>query len=326
MENNTTHRDYATLLGISQDSVSYNVSLSSKTWIHRGGIAMVWFSPKNREELIKIGTYLYSNNLSFDIIGHTSNLYFTNSYNPKFIVDTKKIKEIVWNNATIICDCGVAVSSIAKECISRGIQGFEGLINLPGTIAGATVNNSGCFNCSIEKLLLRIEVLISSGDIITLQKNDLQYTHRNSAFKNKVLRGIILRVYIDSSHRQDPVILQQIAAKNTTDRHRTQEGPAQNLGSTFANYTLKKNIRNLLVRICNKITAICTTDIVKRQHIGKMLFLTLYHCKYLAPYISDKNIGCYVWKDVNADRYFEKYMHFMHTACKNCELEIEVKE
>lgn len=325
MKNDHTYTDFATLLNISSNSVAYNVPLSAKTWIHRGGNVAVWFSPENIEELTKIGLYLYKNHLSFDIIGHTSNMYFTNSYQPQFVIDTKKLKNIVWNDNTIVCDCGVSISSLSIECIARGIQGYEGLINLPGTIAGATVNNSSCFSCGIEPLLLRVEVLLSTGEIVTLDKNALQYTHRNSAFKQKKIQGIILCVYIDTSRKQDSIELQKIAAENTRIRKETQEPPAHNLGSTFASFTLKNNLRNFFTRGIIRILSAFHVHPVKLQYIKKILLLLLYGYNRLAPYVSNKNIGCYVWKDEEADKYFPVYLRFMNSISSDCQLEIEVK-
>ncbi len=326
MENNSPHIDYASLLNISSESVAYDVSLSSKTWIHRGGNVAVWFSPQNVEELIKIGTYLYRNHLSFDIIGHTSNIYFTNSYSPQFVIDTKKVKDIIWTNNAIICDCGVSISSLSQECIARGIQGYEGLINLPGTVAGATVNNSSCFSCGIEQIILRAEVLLSTGKIVTLDKSALEYTHRNSAFKQKKIHGIILRVYVDASHKQESTVLQKLAAENTRIRKETQEPPAYNLGSTFAAFTLKNNLRNFFVRGIIKILYTCRMSQSTLQYVKKMLLLMLYGYHDIAPYVSNKNIGCYVWRDANADKYFPVYLQFMHSICSTSELEIEVKQ
>lgn len=326
MNNGSEHVDYANLLDISCESVSYGVSLASRTWIHRGGIVGVWFSPQNTDELIKIGRYLYGNNLPFDIIGHTSNLYFTNSYRPDFVIDTKKIKTIRYNGDTIICDCGVPTSFLAKNCINSGIQGLEGLINLPGTIAGAAVNNSSCYKCGIEQILVGIEVLMSDGNIQILHKNDMQYTHRCSAFKNKTLRGIILRVFIDASHKQDIRILQRVAEENTLSRKHTQEPPIQNLGSTFAHFVLKNNFRNFFIKVCYKLMRVCHLNKYKCNYYRKIVFLKLYHCSDIATYISNKNIGCYIWRDEFADEKFPKYIKFMNSAFTKCQLEIEIKQ
>ena len=162
--------DYAERIGIDENVVEYNISLKTRTWIHRGGEAKVWFTPNSYEDLLKICRYLYLENLSFDIIGHTSNIYFLNSYNPSFVIDTKKIKKIKFTDSEVICDVGFPMMKLAKECIKRGIKGYEGFINLPGTVAGAVVNNSGCFGCEICDVVNKVEILLPNGDIEELTK------------------------------------------------------------------------------------------------------------------------------------------------------------
>ena len=49
------------------------------------------------------------------------------------------------------------------EMIKAGYVGFEGLTDLPGTIAGAVYGNSGCRHCSINELVTDIELLTDDG-------------------------------------------------------------------------------------------------------------------------------------------------------------------
>ena len=64
-------------------SIQYetNVSLKKRTWIHRGGIAELFITPVNAEELEIVVSFLYSQSIRFQLIGHTSNLYILNSCN-----------------------------------------------------------------------------------------------------------------------------------------------------------------------------------------------------------------------------------------------------
>ena len=64
-----------------------NISLSESTWIHRGGNANYYYIPNSVEELIEVGRYLYSDKREFLTIGHTSNIYFKNSFNIDNIIE-----------------------------------------------------------------------------------------------------------------------------------------------------------------------------------------------------------------------------------------------
>lgn len=77
-------------------SIQYetNVSLKKRTWIHRGGIAELFITPVNAEELEKVVSFLYSQSIRFQLIGHTSNLYILNSCNIPVVVSTSNVEII----------------------------------------------------------------------------------------------------------------------------------------------------------------------------------------------------------------------------------------
>ena len=114
-----------------------DVSLKDKTWIHRGGMVKYWLQPKTIDELTSVGNYLYVNRESFVIIGYTSNTYFKNSFNIKFVIDTRQLKNYFpLDKDTLMCECGAPIAKVSRYCVENGIEGYEGLIGLPGTVGG----------------------------------------------------------------------------------------------------------------------------------------------------------------------------------------------
>ena len=86
-------------------SFEENVSIANKSWIKTGGTATLWISPTSIKQLEEICRYLFSNSVDFDLIGHTSNLYFHSTYNPDVVVSTVKVNQYKVENDTLICDC-----------------------------------------------------------------------------------------------------------------------------------------------------------------------------------------------------------------------------
>lgn len=187
--------------------------MSRKTWIHRGGKVDYWWLPNDLSELIYVGKLLYGNNQNFITIGHTSNIYFKNSFNIPHILDTKKLASFSLEDNIIVCDCGVPIAKLSKWAVEQGIMGYEGMINLPGTVAGAIVGNSGCYNCGIDKILRSVEVLTPDGEILNIDVSNLNYQFRSSAFKTEELKGIILRAFLDASQHRAIEELMYIATK-----------------------------------------------------------------------------------------------------------------
>ena len=58
--------------------VKKNIPIYSVSWLNHveGGMIDTFYEPENKEELIELCRSLYKENKSFDLIGHTSNIYF----------------------------------------------------------------------------------------------------------------------------------------------------------------------------------------------------------------------------------------------------------
>lgn len=305
--------------------ITQNVDMKKKTWIHRGGIAKLFIEPFTKEELINLCQLLYNNNYDFVTIGYTSNLYFLNAYNPSIIVSTINIKNTAETHNTIVCDCGVNISKLSKYCVEKGYLGFEGLVDLPGTVAAAVYNNSSCFGSSIKALLIKIELLNNNGKIITLYPNDLNFQHRSSALKRKEIRGTILSVYLNKEIA-DPKLLIQRAQLNHSKRILKQESGRKNLGSTFAKLGSLPLFIRIILKAYSLISRVLHIGKEKQQYTRIIIILFLSGYLRLLPYISRKNINCFIWKDEKADEVFELYRVFMKKIYKTEDLEIEIKD
>lgn len=224
----------------------------------------------------------------------------------------------------IVCDCGVQMTKLSRFAVSNGYMGYEGMINLPGTVGGAIVNNSGCYGCGIDTVLKSIELLTPEGTIINLKVKDLDYQFRTSNIKKGIIRGIILRAYLDISQRDSPEVLIDIANKNSQNRLITQDPPAHNLGTTVHCISYNKNLKNAIFRAILKVVRILVKDPIKIHRLSKSLILILYRKSYLSEYISDKRMNCYIWKDTEADKYFEDYLDLMRKVYQHTSIEIEI--
>ena len=301
-----------------------DLSLSNKTWIKTGGICACWIAPVSVAQLTEVCRYLYSNHIAFDLIGQTSNIFFHSTYNPQVVVSTVKVSNYEIKDDIIICDCGVSVIKLAKDCLAKGYAGFYGLVGLPGTVASAAVNNASCFNCSISSMLISADLLILNGKVLTIEKNDFLYSHRSSAFKRGEKKGVILSVKLKAEKADDIEVEYRKSEETKIYRKKKQEGPNRNLGSVFSILKRKQNFKNQIAAIFTKITKLFRVSNPKR--VNKQLLLWLYGYSVLSRYISDKNINTFIWKDSEAEIYFEKYKEFMGKVYKNPIMEVEERK
>lgn len=307
--------------------IKHNVRIYDICWLNhaQGGMIGTFYEPETKEELIELCSSLYKEKQSFDLIGHTSNMYFLPSYSVDIMVSTRKVKEVVYTKDCIIADCGTSVKVLARAMVNEGIKGFEGLIDLPGTVAASVYGNASCFNCSINSMLVSVELLKENGEIVTLKPKDLKLLKRSSALKRGDMKGVILSVTLRKEYG-DKEELKILAEENHRKRKETQPGPKDNLGSIYAvsNGFSRKSwvIRKLASALCILLRLMkkneATINITQKD-----IILQLYGFKELQPYVYGWNR--YIWKDEKSHELFWEFHKIHQKLFTDSKFEIEIK-
>lgn len=303
-----------------------NVDLKKKTWIHRGGLADIFITPSSSNELEIVARFLYTYNIKFLLVGHTSNIYILNECNIPVVVSTVKCRSYHVEKGKIYCEAGVGVINLSKQMVFLGIKGFEYLTGLPGTIGAALVNNSSCKSNSISQLLVTAKVVLHDGTVKIFTKEDFKFDFRNSVFKKGDIIGTIVSAVLEAMPG-DSKTLQKIAKENDEERKRILEGPYQNLGCTV-NRCFINGPMPLLLRITLRLTSLilrcvcCSND--KKKEIQKRVLCYISGYYSIVPYVSSINPIIFRWVDEGADAAFPLYLEFMSKVYKTDKLEIEV--
>ena len=87
---------------------------------------------------------------------------------------------------------------------------------------------------------------------------------------------------------------------------------------------MKENVRNVIAVGLSGIISLLR--IMPQRKAQKFLLLNLYGYKVLFPYVSDKSINTYVWKDEWSETLFDRYKQFVNEVFDNAVIEIEEKE
>lgn len=208
--------------------------------------------------------------------------------------------------------------------VNLGYKGFEGLIDLPGTIGAGIYGNAGCYNCLLSDSLIKIDLISEEGVLYSLDKKDLGFITRSSALKRGELSGLILYAYF-LLEKGDIYEIKKAAEQNAINRK--QSSPAKNLGSTYYNL----NNRTVLGILIEKIGGIYSRLLnlsglnaaeIKRQRLN--LEISLAGGKSAIPYLFSMNR--FIWVDEGADSAFIKYQQAIRKIFKDPHLEIEIFE
>lgn len=303
-------------------TVRNNIPIYSICWLNHaeGGLIGHLYEPESVEELKNICSILYEEGKTFDLIGHTSNIYFLPNYSVDYMVSTRQCNQYVETYDEIICDCGVSVMKLARKMVKDGIKGFEGLIDLPGTVAAAVYGNASCYNCSINALLVSCELLRPNGEIVVLSPKDLRLSKRSSVLKRSELTGVILSVILrkEKGNVED---IKKLSEQIHLVRKVTQPGPRDNLGSIYA-VSNGWSLYSFIPRIVAKsITLFYNLFGKRRQQIA--ILLKLLGASDLMPYVHSWNR--FIWKDERAHELFWKFHKLHQKMFKKSQFEIEIK-
>lgn len=278
------------------------------------------YYPETTAELLELVNRIRLAGEDYDIIGHSSNTLFLPSYNVIHLICTKKLNSYVETDDLIICDCGVSISVLSKHMVPKGYKGFEGLSDLPGTIAAAVYGNCGCRGCSVNELIHHIEFMNEDGSICDLTKEDLKLEYRSTILKRGILKGVILKVYLKKNKGNADELLAK-AEYNHKVRIMQQPNGINNLGTTF-NGGSSPTLKGLLFRILLIIVSI---------FIGSKDSRKVYPCSLkligkgkFAPYTYRWNR--YMFLDEKSHLIFNEYFIFLQKIYKDVRLEIEIKK
>lgn len=301
-----------------------NVSLKKKTWIKTGGIASLWIVPTSLDALKNAIEILCSSQIEFELVGHTSNLYYLDDYNPTVVLSTINVKQFKETEEHIECACGVPVTTLSRYCVEKGYVGYSGLVNLPGTVGAAIYNNSSCFECSISEHLIEVTFYdLEENKILILKPDDLNFTYRNSILKRKIRKGILLTLKL-SKKRGDVKEEKTKALEATRIRKTTQEPSAYTLGSVYAGLVPKKDLLSRLALGGGKILKISRLY-SKKRYIR--FLLALYGFSDIKDFVSERVVNTFKWLPNRVDKHekFHRYQTFIAKAYKEPRLEIEIR-
>lgn len=304
-----------------------NISAQRISWIKSNkrileaqtGIKKLYY-PETLDELRDLVIKLNNNHEQYDIIGYSSNTLFLPSYAADNVICTKYVNS--WSDTSdgFLCDCGVAVGKISKYAIEKGYIGFEGLTDLPGTIAAGIYGNCGCRGCEVNKIVESFSMLTPENEIIELNPQQLDLKYRSSSLKRHEVHGVILQVKLlrNIGNAEE---LKKIAEKNHIIRNKEQPSGANNLGTTFIcgnEYTFKGVIFAYIERLIQVLLG--SSD----RRISFPKALRIFGKSKFLPYLF--NPKRYMFVDEKSHIVFDEYCTFLKSLYKDCRLEIEIRK
>ena len=222
-----------------ENNLSKNVKLSNYSWFNLGGNAEYFYKANSQNQLLEFLKEAAKKNLRTTIIGAGSNTLFRDKGIKGAVIklgQSFSYTKILNNN---IIEAGAAtldrkVANFAKD---NNLGDLEFLSCIPGSIGGAIIMNSGCYDNDISKVLLSIKVIDKKKLIESeISKEDIKFLYRGTNLSEDF---IILSAKLKGSQTHKNIIEKK--QNDFIERKKiSQPSQIKTCGSTFKNISKEK--------------------------------------------------------------------------------------
>ncbi|MDB5725023.1 MAG: UDP-N-acetylenolpyruvoylglucosamine reductase, partial [Novosphingobium sp.] len=158
-----------------------NAPLAPLVWFKAGGSAQWLFEPKDLADLQEFLRDLDPQTPVMPL-GLGSNLIVRDGGVPGVVIRLGKAFAQVTGRDDTTLECGGGASGILVSSTARdnGIAGLEFLRSIPGTVGGFVRMNGGAYGREVKDIMTGCDVVLRSGELVTLSVAELHYTYRHS--------------------------------------------------------------------------------------------------------------------------------------------------
>ncbi len=182
--------------------------------------------PKNKKELTKILMFLFGEKIYYRVIGNASNILFVEEICYPLIFTNKMKDEIDIEGGYVTASSGVLLSKLIEKLRKNKLSGLEALVNIPGTIGGATITNAGAFGHSISDCIVSVEVFYC-GKVFSLSKNEIKFGYHFTNLSGFIILSVTF--WFENKNEYDII---NLTNKYTYLRNKTQPS-GLSLGSVY---------------------------------------------------------------------------------------------
>ncbi len=214
------------------ENVLFNHELKKKTWFNIGGKTKVFFKANNLKDLVNFLKKISGKEKIF-IIGAGSNTLVKDTLFDGVVIKlSKNFKNIsLLGNDIIVAGSGVLDRSLSEFALDNKLSGFEFLSCIPGTVGGGIKMNAGCFGREFKDILLSIQAIDKTGNIITIPSKNIKFDYR----KNDLDENLIFLSASFKGKKSDILSIKNKMMRLKNEKNKNQPTQIKTSGSTFKN-------------------------------------------------------------------------------------------
>jgi UDP-N-acetylmuramate dehydrogenase len=212
--------------------LTHGAPLAPLLWFKSGGAAEYLFEPADTKDLVDFlaaldpATPVWPLGLGSNLIVRDGGVAGVTVRLGKAFAKVERIDE-----TTLRCGAGASGILVSSNARDAGIAGLEFLRGIPGTVGGFVRMNGGAYGREVADILLDCDVVLRSGEQVTLPLDALGYTYRHS----ELPEGAIVVSATLRGGPGDPKVIGAEMDRIAAEREASQPLRSRTGGSTFKN-------------------------------------------------------------------------------------------
>ena len=215
-----------------KENLKINHDIKKKNWLNIGGKTKLFFKAENLKELSSFIKKINKKEKIF-VLGAGSNTLFTDQiYDGVVIKLSKNFNNISQlSDEIIIAGSSVTDKALSEFAMENDLAGFEFLSCIPGTIGGGIKMNAGCFGTEFKDIILSVQAMNRSGQIITIPSSKIKFEYRiNNLPKDLIFLSASFR-----GKKSNKNNIKSLMKKYKHQKEAAQPTKIKTSGSTFKN-------------------------------------------------------------------------------------------
>ncbi len=224
--------DLNELLSEFKSNLKLDYDLKKKNWFNIGGTTKIFYKAENLKELIRFLKKIENQERIF-VLGGGSNTLITDGEFKGIVIKLSKNFNNISKLSEEIIIAGSAVSdrALSEFAMENSLGGFEFLSCIPGTVGGGIKMNAGCFGREFKDILISVQAINKSGEVITIPSKNIDFKYRNSGLSDDL-------IFLSASFRgfkKNKNLIQNEMKLLKEKKEKAQPTKIKTSGSTFKN-------------------------------------------------------------------------------------------
>jgi len=220
------------------ENLKINVNLSNYSWFNLGGNAEYFYKAKDKNQLIEFLYEAKRKKLKTTILGAGSNILFRDKGVKGVVI--KLGNDFSYSNLLekniVVAGAATLDRKVANFAKENSLENLEFLSCIPGSIGGAVIMNSGCYEHDISKVLLSVQAIDKNNlSEIEIKKEDIKFSYRGTNLPEDLI--IISAKFQGSIGKKEEIEKKQ--SDFIKKKKLSQPSQIKTCGSTFKNVSKK---------------------------------------------------------------------------------------